>query len=170
MANFDKYAPKLKKWEGSAFVNDADDAGGPTNSGVTLDTLRMHYGPTKTVNDLRAMTQQQWTAIMKGNFWDKCWGDMIKNQSVAEIFVDWCINSGIGMIKKVQGIVGTKADGVLGPQTLAAINKYDQRRLHFAIKSARAAYYEDCVKNRSANLKFYDGWMNRLCSFQYSDK
>lgn len=167
MANFDNYAPKLKRWEGG-FANDPNDTGGATMCGVTLATFRLHYGQDKTEADLRAMTAAQWRHIMKGSFWDKCWADQIKSQAVAEIFVDWCINSGTGMIKKVQGIVGAKADGVMGPKTLAAINAANPRKLHFYIKSARAAYYEQIVRNRLANITFYDGWMNRLADFKYA--
>ena len=167
MAQFDKYVPKLRKWEGSIYVNDPDDAGGPTNSGVTLATFQQFYGADKTASDLMRMTAEQWRNIMKTGFWDKCWGDMIKNQSVAEIFVDWCVNSGTGMIRKVQGMVGAKTDGIMGPRTLQAINSYDPRRLHFNIKSARAEMYASLVRNRSSNLKYYDGWMNRLIDFQY---
>lgn len=167
MANFDKYEPKLKRWEGG-FANDPADAGGPTNIGITLETFRLFFGADKTEVDLRHITAEQWRKIMKGGFWDKCWGDMIHNQSVAEIFADWCINSGTGMIRKVQGIVGAKADGIMGPRTLAAINAYDQQRLHFAIKAARAEHYATITRNRSANLKFYDGWISRLADFRYS--
>ena len=167
MADFDKYAPKLRKWEGSTFSNDPADAGGATMCGVTLDTFRMFYGADKTEMDLRRMTDQQWRHIMKTGFWDKCQADMIRNQSVAEIFVDWCVNSGTGMIKKVQGMVGTKVDGIVGPRTISAINAYEQKRLHYMIKSARAEHYSALVKNRAANLKWYDGWMNRLIDFQF---
>ena len=166
MANFDTYAPKLKRWEGG-FVNEPDDAGGATNCGVTLATFQVYYGEDKTEADLRKMTEAQWRRIMKGGFWDKCQADMIHNQSVAEIFVDWCVNSGTGMIKRVQGMVGTKADGIVGPNTIRAINGYNQQRLHYLIKSARAAWYAELVAKKAAYLKFYDGWMNRLLDFTF---
>jgi len=167
MAQFDTYAPKLKKWEGG-FADDPDDAGGATFMGVTLTTFRMYYGEDKTVEDLKRMTNDQWKHIMKCGFWDKCWGDQIHNQSVAEIFVDWCVNSGTGMIKKVQGMVGTKADGILGPKTIKAINSADAMRLHFLIKSARADHYATITRNRWANVKFYDGWLARLNDFKFT--
>lgn len=166
MASFDKYAPKLKQWEGG-FGNHPNDTGGATMCGVTLATFRQYYGEDKTVADLRAMTEAQWRHIMKGGFWDKCWADQIRSQAVAEIIVDWVVNSGPAMIKKVQGIVGTRQDGVMGPKTLAAINAAKAQLLHFNVKAARAAYYETIVRNRPANMTFYDGWLNRLASFQY---
>ena len=121
MASFDKYAPKLKKWEGG-FGNHPADTGGATMCGVTLSTFRQFFGADKTEADLRKMTEAQWRTVMKGGFWDKCWADQIKNQSVAELIVDWCVNSGTGMIKRVQAIVTTTTDGVMGPKTLYAIN------------------------------------------------
>jgi len=166
MASFDKYAPKLKQWEGG-FGNHPADTGRETMCGVTLATFRQYFGADKTVADLRAMTEAQWRTIMKGGFWDRCWADQIRNQSVAELIVDWCVNSGTGMLKRVQAIVGVAQDGIMGPKTLAAINAARAQLLHFKIKAARAAYYESIVLGRPSNIVFYDGWMNRLCSFIY---
>lgn len=166
MADFKRYAPTLKSFEGG-FVNHPNDPGQATNMGVTLAKFREAFGANKTVMDLRAITDSQWTTIMKGGFWDKCLADQIRNQSVAELVVDWCVNSGLGIIKKVQGIVGVTADGIIGPRTIAAINRYDQRSLHFRIKRARAEYYATLCDNRKSNLTFYDGWMSRLAQLKY---
>lgn len=166
MADFNKYAPALSSWEGG-FALVKDDAGGWTNRGVTLDTFRLYINPTATPQDLSRMSETQWREIAKGRFWDACGGDKLKDQSVAELFVDWCFNSGLGMIKRVQGIVGTKTDGKVGPLTIAAINAWDQRRLHYTIKAARIEFLANAVRNRSANLKFYDGWINRVAALQY---
>ena len=166
MADFDNYAPKLKRWEGG-FANVAGDTGGATNCGVTLATFQMYYGEDMTEADLRKMTEAQWRRIMKGGFWDKCLADMIHNQSVAELIVDWAINSGTAVLKKVQGIVGVKADGIVGPKTLRAINDYDARKLHYRVKAARLSWLIDCVERRSAAVKFFDGWINRVASFTF---
>ena len=166
MADFNKYAPKLKRWEGG-YANDPDDTGKQTQCGVTLATFQQFFGADKAEADLRRMTEAQWRTIMKGGFWDKCQADMIHNQSVAECIVDWCVNSGPAIIKKVQGIVGVKADGVVGPQTLRAINNYDGKKLHYRVKAARLAWLVDCVERRSVAVKWFDGWINRVASFCY---
>lgn len=166
MASFNRYAPLLKRFEGG-FINHPADTGGPTNMGVTLAVYRQYFGAGKTVNDLRSMTDAQWTVIMKGCYWDKCQADQIRNQSVAELIVDWAVNSGVGIVRKVQGIVGVTADGVVGPKTIAAINRQDQRKFHFRVKKARAEYYASLVEGRNANLAFYDGWMSRLAQLNY---
>ena len=167
MASFDKYAPRLKKWEGNKYVDDPNDYGGATNSGVTLSTFRDVFGQDKTKEDLKNMTDEQWRAVMKG-IWDKCGGDSIKNQSVAEIYVDWCINSGVSKIKMVQQMVGTPADGIVGPKTIAAINRANQQVLHRQIKLARAKRYIAQIEARPFNMDNFNGWFNRIIDFNYS--
>lgn len=166
MANFDLYAPTLSKWEGG-YGNYKEDTGGPTMRGVTLATFRLYFGSTKTVSDLKAMTEAQWRFIMKGQFWDKCGGDDIKSQKVAEIFVDWCINSGLAHIKDVQRMVGTTADGIVGKLTIAAINRAEPRHLFMRIKIARARHFCAITEAKPSYEIFFDGWMNRLADFQY---
>jgi lysozyme family protein len=178
MADFNTYAKKLRKWEGTKFTILEGDKGGATNSGVTLSTFRLFYGADKTVEDLKRMTQEQWNAIMKGGFWDKCKADQIKNQSVAELFVDWCVNAGVGMIKNVQKILRVDADGIVGPKTLTALNSCNQKVLHYKIKKARLEHYFYCVEGTRivdintyyppANIKWFDGWVNRTADFQFS--
>lgn len=169
MASFDRFAPRLLKWEGG-YVDDPSDPGGATCKGVTLATYRAWYGSHRTKEDLRGISDGQWRAIMKGGYWDRCRADQIANQSVAEIFVDWCVNSGTGMIKNVQSMVGTTADGIAGPKTVAAINGADPARLHAKIKAARKAYYEGVVKKRPSSRKYMKGWMDRLDDYVYSPK
>lgn len=164
MANFDKYAPKLKQFEGG-FVNDPADPGGCTMAGVTLSTFRVYYGEDKTAYDLKRMTDEQWSHIMKSGYWDRMRADDIKNQSVAELCVDWLINSGSGKIKTIQSILGCKADGIVGVSTIAALNGGSQQRVHYLIKQARIKFYCDLVAGRSSYLVFFDGWINRIASF-----
>lgn len=52
----------ILKWEGG-FANDIDDAGGATNSGITIATFRSVYGNNKTVEDLKRLTYGQWVTI-----------------------------------------------------------------------------------------------------------
>ena len=168
MADFDIYAPTLKKVEGG-FVNNKKDPGGATMSGVTLSTYRKWYGADKTVRDLKAIPYNEWKAIMKGGYWDIAKCDEYVNQSVAEIVADWCVNSGVKVLKNVQKIVGVVQDGIIGPKSLAAINSRDQKDLHQKIFSARMKYYEDIVKKKPSQAIFLRGWMNRLANFTYSE-
>ena len=166
MANFKEYAKKLIEIEGG-YVDHPNDAGGITMQGVTLTTFRQYCGEDKTVADLRDMSYGTWCDIMKDLYWDKCLGDEIENQAVAEITVDWCVNSGTQGLRKVQEIAGAKPDGIAGPKTLAAINGADQKELFDRIMSARNQFYVNIVKKNPSQRVFMNGWMNRLGKFKF---
>lgn len=167
MAEFKEYAPKLLQFEGG-YVNHPDDNGGPTNKGVTLTTYRQYCGEEKTIKDLQNMSYGTWQNIMKDLYWDKCKADQIQNQSLAELIVDWCVNSGLVGIRKVQEVTGVKPDGVVGPKTLSAINGSDQELLFERIWKARQQFYINIVKKNPKQQIFMNGWMNRLLSFTFA--
>lgn len=167
MAKFKTYAPKLLQFEGG-YVNHPDDNGGPTNKGVTLATYRQYCGQEKTIKDLQNMSYGTWQNIMKDLYWDKCKADDIMNQSLAELIVDWCVNSGIVGIRKMQEVVGVKPDGIVGPKTLSAINGADAEQLFDRIWKARQQFYINIVKKNPRQQVFMNGWMNRLLSFTFA--
>ena len=104
---------------------------------------------------------------MKAGYWDKCKADQIDSQAVAEILVDWCINSGMVGLLRVQELVGAKPDGIAGPITLSLINSSDPRLLFERIKAARNQFYINIVKRDPKKKVFMPGWMNRLGLFEY---
>ncbi len=164
MASFDLYVPKLKMHEGG-FVHHPDDPGGATSCGVTLATYRRFYGNHKSIDDLKNISYSEWYRIMK-SYWDKCMGDDIQNQSIAEVFIDWYINSGIWAIKHVQRLFNLIDDGIVGRKTLAALNQKNTRTVFERIKNRRIQYYERLGKKQP---KFVKGWLNRVNSFTYQE-
>lgn len=163
MANYKLLKPFILKWEGG-FVNNKNDAGGATNKGVTLTTFRKYYGQSKSIEDLKHISDEQWNHIFKTGYWDACKADQLNCQSVANIMVDWAYMSGASTaIKAVQKILGCKVDGIIGPKTIAAINGYRvPKQLFYDIQRARVEFYYNIVAKRPANKVFLKGWMNRL--------
>lgn len=98
MADKNKLIPIIKRWEGG-YSDNPNDRGGATNSGVTLAVYQSVYGKSKTKNDLKKMTNEQWDYIFTKLYWNKWKADEIKNQSIANILVDWVWMSGYGTIK-----------------------------------------------------------------------
>lgn len=166
MADFKKYAPKLLQIEGG-FVNHPNDLGHATNQGITIQTFRDYCGEDKTIKDLQNMSYSTWQNIMKDMYWDKCKADDIENQSLAEIIADWCVNSGLAGIRRVQEIVGCKPDGIVGPITLSMINSSDPKELFDRMWNARHQFYINIVKKNPAQKVFMNGWMNRLEMFKF---
>lgn len=165
MANVEKLVPFILKWEGG-FVNDPDDLGGATNRGVTLATYMQYCRkkgyPVPTVERLKNLSEHEWTEILKTMYWDRWKADQIANQSVANILVDWVWASGVHGIKRPQKLLGIKADGIVGSQTLTAVNARDAKELFYAIKADRIRFIDEICKARPANEKYRRGWMNRI--------
>lgn len=167
MADVKKLAPHILKWEGG-YVNDPDDKGGATNKGVTLATFRSVYGKDKTVEDLKALTTDQFAHILKKYYWDRWQADLINNQSVANLLVDWTYNSGKWGIVIPQKLLHLDGDGVVGKITLAAVNNADQRKFFEDVWRARRDFFLGIVSRDSRQAKFLKGWMNRLQSFKFA--
>ena len=186
MANIEKYIPILFRWEAginmkagetieqafnrakkTGWSNDPLDSGGATMIGVTLGTYRTYckYKGRKVPNstDLKNITYKEWRDIVHTLYWSKWKADLIEDQNVANMIVDWVWASGQGIgIKRVQKILGVTADGIVGPKTIAAVNNADPRDLFTKVYKARADHFNAIVKARPSQKKWLKGWMNRI--------
>lgn len=170
MANSSKLIPFILQWEGG-FVNDPDDLGGATNKGITIGAFT-EYKKRKgqkapTVDDLKNISDAEWYDVFKSLYWDRWKADEIKSQSVANILVDWVWASGSHGIKRPQRLLGVKADGIVGKQTIAALNAMDAATLFKMIKDDRAKFIDEICKARPKNEKYRKGWMNRINAIRY---
>lgn len=190
MSKVELLLPKILKWEGG-FVNDPTDSGGATNKGVTLATFRAYRKAHKmkipTVEDLKRITDAEVMAILKEFYWDKMQADSIANQSIANLCVNNLWGSGTGYIKTIQGVLGVKQDGIVGPMTLAKINGWNpQGALFDKLWARRKKFFEDIVarsvqsyENRIGRKaterelltytkkRYIRGWLNRLNDFKF---
>ena len=176
MADVNKLAPIILKWEGG-FVDDPIDKGGPTNMGVTIDTWKqigydVDGDGDIDIDDLIHLNKTQVVVdVLKPHYWNKWRGDDIKNQSIANLVVDWTWGSGVWGIKYPQRVLGVKDDGIVGKITLAAINNYpDQKELFDLLWNRRKKHFEDIVKKDPTQQRFLNGWLNRLNDFKYSEE
>lgn len=98
MANYKLLGEYILSWEGE-YVNNPNDKGGATNKGVTISTWKVQgYDKNKDgiidVKDLKLISDADAINVMKKNYWDKWKADLIKDQSIANILVDWVWGSG----------------------------------------------------------------------------
>ena len=169
MANIEFTRQFILASEGG-FSNNVLDSGGATNKGITLGTFRYYYGSKKTVNDLKNITDKQWLDIFRRGYWNKWKADEIVSDKVALVLVDWIFNSGSACIRPAQQVIGTTADGIVGPQTIAKINSQDSESLYRKLMERRNRYYVSIVKNKSSQLAFLEGWENRLLRLAFYAK
>ena len=172
MAKVELLAPKILQWEGG-FVNDPTDHGGATNMGVTIATWKQ-VGYDKDgdgdidVDDIRLLTRADATIVLKKFYWDRWKADQIRNQSVADILVDWVWCSGKWGITIPQRLLCLTEDGIVGSMTIQAVNAAKQGDFHMKIRNARLAFINDIVRKNPDQDRFKKGWINRLNDFQFS--
>jgi lysozyme family protein len=171
MADVKLLAPKILNWEGG-FVNDPIDHGGATNKGITISTFKAvgfdNDGDGDIdVNDLKQLTIEQFTAILKKNYWDRWKADEIYNQSLADILVDWVWGSGKWGIIIPQRILGLPEDGLVGPKTIAALHTANAESLFHTIYQERTNFLNNIVARDATQARFIKGWLNRLSDFKF---
>ncbi|MDE7465023.1 MAG: hypothetical protein K2M59_01160 [Muribaculaceae bacterium] len=148
------------------------DRGEDTMCGVTFKTFsewRVKQGkPKPTIADLKALQYDEWMAILKSGFWGRCKADQIVNQSIAEMLVDWCWVNGPVAIRKAQNVLSCAQDGIVGPKTLAALNDREEASVFNRLKNARIRSYDNIVRSNPAQMRFYNGWVNRTNSITFT--
>ena len=171
VAKIDSIAKFILSFEGG-FVNDPVDRGGATNKGVTIATWRMQ-GYDKDgdgdidVDDLKLISDADAIEVMRRCFWKRWRADEIKSQNLANILVDWIWCSGTPSITITQAMLGLKADGIVGKNTLAALNRQDPQVFFNRLKARRKQFYERIVEKRPSQVRFLKGWLRRLDAIKY---
>jgi len=140
------------------YVNHPKDPGGETNLGVTKRVYE-DFGGTK---DMKDLTREDVEPIYKKNYWDRVKGDDLPAGLDLCVF-DFGVNAGTGRAAKyLQTMIGTVADGGIGPNTLKKLGEYvDEYGVENAIKryqESRQKYYEDL----STFDTFGKGWTRRV--------
>lgn len=169
MADIEKLIPKIKKWEGGYSSHPADTDGGCTMQGITLNTFRRYYGKSRTCEDLKKITDEQWKHILKSGYWDKMKADQIENQSIAELCVQMVWGSGAIAIRKIQKCIGTDPDGIVGPKTLALLNGPNKAAIHAKLWEMRRLWFYNIVATQPKKQVFLKGWLRRLSSFVFEE-
>jgi lysozyme family protein len=154
--NFEKCLETILHHEGG-YVNHPKDPGGETNLGVTKRVWE-EWGGTK---DMRDLTPEDVAPLYKKNYWDRVKGDDLPSGLDLAVF-DWAVNSGTGRAaKKLQSMIGTVADGGIGPNTLRILADYvEENGLEKTIddyRDVRQAFYESL----STFDTFGRGWTRR---------
>ena len=162
---FDKEVKQVIKLEGG-YVNHPADAGGPTKYGIT-ERLARKYGYE---GDMKDLTVDEAKEIYKKAFWEKYDLNKIEDDQLAGRVFSFGINAGMKrVIRKLQEGYNLltdsniSEDGLIGPETLDAINNFNKPdRLLNVLKALQAEYYLDIVRNNSSQHVFLAGWLNRI--------
>jgi lysozyme family protein len=148
VSNFDEAIGFVLSNEGG-LSNDPADPGGLTNFGIS----QKQYPAL----DIRNLTREDAVQIYQDDYWNKFQYGDITSQRVATKVFDAAVNMGpVRAIRLLQLAVNVQADGVLGVQTIAAVNAADESNLMDEFKAQLAKYYCDLGKP-----EFMLGWLRR---------
>jgi lysozyme family protein len=164
MANPDPAINYMLKFEGG-YSNDPDDKGGPTNFGISRRFLLMLdddiCSPGTEDEYIRNLTLPRAIELYHIYFWRPAY-DEINSQDVANYILDMAVNHGPAKSHKIaQNAAGVAVDGVMGPQTIRAINCKERHALLTEMQLLRANYYRIIAKNNPSQAKFLGDWLRR---------
>ena len=159
--NYEKCLAMILHHEGG-YVNHPKDPGGMTNLGVTKRVYVDWVGYSVSEHTMQNLTEEDVAPIYKKNYWDRIKADELPSGLDLCVF-DFGVNAGTGRAAKyLQNLIGTVADGGIGPNTLKALSKYvDSEGVESAIKNYQAerqSYYEKLKTFET----FGRGWTRRV--------
>ena len=154
--NFDHCMEMLLRHEGG-FSDHPKDPGGRTNLGVTQRVYEAWVGRKVTEQEMKDLTPEDVKPIYRANYWDAVWGDHLPSGVDWSVF-DWAVNSGPARATKaLQRIVGSVADGVVGPKTMQAVMDMDPVKIIDMMYEERQRFYQGL----STFDTFGRGWTRR---------
>ncbi|OLF82671.1 hypothetical protein AWH63_06610 [Marinobacter sp. C18] len=180
MSRLSRIIDELIDREG-AFVDHADDKGGPTMYGITEKVARLHNfdGP------MQHLPKSLAVQIYKDQYWSAPNYDRVSmlSMKIAEELLDTGVNMGIAVASRmlqqslnalnVQGshYADLTVDGLIGNSTIGALKDYLDRRQHHgelvmlkALNCLQGARYIEIAEARERNESFMFGWLHHRIS------
>lgn len=159
-SSFNKVMDHIFQWEGG-YVDHPRDPGGATNMGITFGTLQEWRGELITKQDVQNLTREEAMDIYRSRYWNAVDGDWFP-AGLDLVLMDGGVNSGPrASVRWLQRALGVTDDGILGPQTRAAVRASQslsgliEKTLDERLKSVRQFRNYDT---------FGRGWENRIRS------
>lgn len=139
-------------------VDNPHDPGGRTRKGVTQKTYdAWRHKQNLPQQDVFAMSDAECADIYREEYWTPSHCEALEPPIALYVF-DMSVNMGIGhSFETLQRALGIVADGIFGPQTLAAVSAAKDADLTFKVHGEREKYYRSL-----GNFdRFGNGWLAR---------
>lgn len=159
-----KLIDEILRREGG-YVNHPMDRGGPTNFGITAQTLGEHRGLNRpaTAAEVRELHRAEAVHIYNLRYVSRPNFDKIGDAALQEAVVDFGVHSGPATAARhLQSLVGVNQDGRVGPITLEAVANADPEVLANRLNLSRAIFLLRLVGRNPTQAAFARGWGNRL--------
>lgn len=175
MAAFDEAVATVLEHEGwDRYSDHPADPGGATKWGISLRFLR-RLGRLGDVDgdgdvdadDIRKLSREQAVAIYREYWWDRLRLAELGHQGVATKVFDLAVNMGsapaVRLLQQALVTAGepVEVDGILGSQTLGAVNRTNPELLLELLRVQAARYYHALVDQDPDLVVFERGWLRR---------
>jgi lysozyme family protein len=153
------------------YVNHPADRGGPTNCGITRETLAAWRKCSVSAEDVKCLKISEAAEIYRTIYYFAPNINKLPLTLQAHIF-DIAVNSGpktgIKLLQRALNKLGSdlREDGVIGPKTLAACSKLNAREINNALVEIRHNFYDAIVSGDRTQKVFAEGWHKRADHFR----
>lgn len=164
MEGLDQALEWLLEEEGG-WSNHPADRGGKTMFGITQATYdQWRKQKKRPIQSVRRITKEEARELYEEMFWRSA-GCHLLPWPISYLTFDASVNSGPSRaVRWTQSGLGTKADGKVGPATVAAsssaVEKGDGAKI-LAIVDQRVQFLSSLVKRDTSQLAFLLGWWRR---------
>jgi lysozyme family protein len=141
-----------------------------TKYGISAPVLMEYLKRIPTKEDMMNLEYETALDIYKNEYWDKQNLSNFRDQNIANIIYDGCVNQGINAMKSIlrkiynkNGVNITDSDNPFNISFIEEINKIEQEDLFDDIKEEREKKY----KSAATYKKHGRGWLNRLNSINF---
>ena len=144
------------------YVNDPADPGGETKYGISKRSYP-HL-------DIANLAREDAIAIYYRDWWRRYGYENLQYEAVATKVFDLAVNMGPSTAHRLlqESLVflghDISIDGIIGPQTLMAVNRADPKRLLQVLRWKAAERYFHIAAQRAQSQAFLFGWLRRAYS------
>lgn len=159
----------LKREGWDLYTDKPSDRGGPTKWGITQKSWSAYIGRPATIEDVKAITEQQARDFYYTEFIVKPNFVLIEDDFLQEFVVDSAVNHGVFRASSwLQEAVGAKVDGRVGPKTLELLHSLNPTAVVLLLIGVRGRFYAKIASDQlpaDPDLPNLRGWINRLMWF-----
>ena len=110
------------------------------------------------VSDLNKLVEE----FYQKEFWDKMKLDLVTSEHKQLELMCFAINVGIiPAVKVLQETLNIKIDGIIGNQTINALNAFNEALFDKIFDLEEKEYYDELVENKPRFKIYQNGWKNR---------